>query len=113
MICTMKLEAKVRKFDNGNGLKGFADVTIEGSFVVKGLTIRESKASELFVSMPSTKLPKPYKKEDGTEVFYQDTFFPISKESREQLIKVVLDAFGEGSPSKPAESSAPEDEFPF
>ena len=88
----MKISAKVRKYDGDYGLKGFADVTIEGAFVVKGLTIKESQGGELYVQMPSRKC-KPYEDKQGNTKEYEDTFFPISAEARKQLFAVVLAEF--------------------
>ena len=44
-------EVKVREFGKGN-LKGFADVTFDNCFVVKGLKIMNGQ-NGIFVNMPS------------------------------------------------------------
>ena len=68
---------------DGVNLKAFCDVCFAGQFVAKGFKIVDGK-NGLFVSMPSQK-----NKNDE----YQDTIFPITKESREDLISKVLEAY--------------------
>jgi len=87
----MKIEVKVKKV-NLDKIKAFADITIEGSYVVKGLKVMEG-SNGLFVSMPSTKLKTPYENKKGETVLYQDTFFPVTKEARLELIDAVLGAY--------------------
>ena len=87
----MEIDVKVRQVELGK-VKGFADVVLDGKFMVKGLKIIEGVNSK-FVAMPNVKLAKPYKDKDGKEVLYQDIFFPISKESRQELIDAVLGAY--------------------
>ena len=42
---------RIYRLDSGNSLKGFADISIAGSFVVKGLRIVSGK-NGLFIGMP-------------------------------------------------------------
>lgn len=88
----MKIDVKINKVDAGK-IVAFADVTLGGMFVVKGLKVVQGGSGN-FVAMPNVKLNKPYTDKNGNEVQYQDTFFPISKEAREKLINAVLEAFG-------------------
>lgn len=67
---------------NKDGLKAFASITLDGDFVVTGISIRESK-NGLFVSMPSRKV--------GDE--YRDICFPITKEARQQIVNTVMNAY--------------------
>ncbi|NOY88994.1 MAG: septation regulator SpoVG [FCB group bacterium] len=64
-------------------LKGFANVTFDDSFVVRGMKIIQGN-NGYFVSMPSRKRP------DGT---YQDIAHPINKQMRETIEKRVLEAY--------------------
>jgi stage V sporulation protein G len=66
-------------------LKGFANVTFDSSFVVRGMKIIEGNDG-LFVSMPSRK------RSNGT---YQDIAHPINRDMRELIEKSVLKAFEE------------------
>ncbi|MFQ5498855.1 MAG: septation regulator SpoVG [Candidatus Zixiibacteriota bacterium] len=64
-------------------LKGFANVTFDNAFVVRGMKIIEGQ-SGFFVSMPSRRRP------DGT---YQDIAHPVNKEMREQIERRVIEAY--------------------
>lgn len=64
-------------------LKGFANVTFDNAFVVRGMKIISGQAG-FFVSMPSRR------RSDGT---YQDIAHPITPEMRRQLEEAVLQAY--------------------
>lgn len=66
-------------------LKGFANVTFDGAFVVRGMKIIEGNDG-LFVSMPSRK------RSNGT---YQDIAHPINRKTRELIEERVLKAYAE------------------
>lgn len=64
-------------------LKGFANVTFDNSFVVRGLKVISGNAG-YFVSMPSRKRP------DGS---HQDICHPINNETRQMIEVKVLEAY--------------------
>jgi stage V sporulation protein G len=64
-------------------LRGFANVTFDNAFVVRGMKII-SGANGYFVSMPSRKRP------DGT---HQDVAHPINNQTRRMIEDAVLDAY--------------------
>lgn len=64
-------------------LKGFANVTFDNAFVVRGLKIIAGN-SGYFVSMPSRKRP------DGT---HQDICHPINNETRQLIEERVMEAY--------------------
>ncbi|RME28630.1 MAG: septation protein SpoVG [Candidatus Zixiibacteriota bacterium] len=64
-------------------LKGFANVTFDNAFVVRGMKIIEGN-NGYFVSMPSRRRP------DGT---HQDIAHPVNQRMREILEKKVLEAY--------------------
>jgi stage V sporulation protein G len=64
-------------------LKGFANVTFDDSFVIRGMKIIQGN-NGYFVSMPSRKRP------DGT---YQDIAHPVNKEMRQLIEQKVLEAY--------------------
>lgn len=66
-------------------LKGFANVTFDGSFVVRGMKIILGNDG-LFVSMPSRKRP------NGS---YQDIAHPIDRKTRVLIEERVLKAYEE------------------
>jgi len=106
----MKLEAKVREFDDGKGMLAFADIVIDNAFVIKGLKVRGGE-NGTYVSMPSKKLNKPYTDKNGNEKTYEDTFFPITAGARQELINVVLDEYN--SSLGTVEEEIDEDDMPF
>jgi len=61
-------------------LKAFASITLNDSFVIRGLKIIEGKTGT-FVAMPSRK------RKDGE---YQDIAHPINNEAREDMERIVL-----------------------
>ncbi len=64
-------------------LRGFANVTFDNAFVVRGMKII-SGTRGYFVSMPSRKRP------DGT---HQDVAHPINNQTRRMIEDAVLDAY--------------------
>ncbi|HUV30871.1 MAG TPA: SpoVG family protein [Acidobacteriota bacterium] len=64
-------------------LRGFANVTFDNAFVVRGMKIIKGN-NGYFVSMPSRRRP------DGT---HQDIAHPVNKEMRELLESRVLEAY--------------------
>jgi len=66
-----------------NKLKGFASITLENAFVIRGLKIIEG-ASGLFIAMPSRK------RKDGT---FQDIAHPINMATREWMENQVIAAY--------------------
>jgi len=87
---------------NEEKLKGFASITFDNEFVIRGLKIISGKQG-YFVSMPSRKRP------DGT---YQDIAHPINNDMRKKIEERVLDVYEAelnkagtaGAEGKPAEA---------
>ncbi len=73
-------------------LKAVASVTFDDCFVVHDIKVIEGNEG-YFIAMPSRKT------NDGE---YKDIAHPIKTETREELIKVILDAFEEEK-AKPSE----------
>lgn len=76
-------------------LKGFANVTFNNAFVIRGMKIIAGNKG-YFVSMPSRKRP------DGT---HQDVAHPINNETRSLIEEKVLAAYEEELKAKTAEAS--------
>jgi stage V sporulation protein G len=66
-----------------NKLKGFASITLDNAFVIRGLKIIEG-ASGLFIAMPSRK------RKDGT---FQDIAHPINMDTRKWMENQVIAAY--------------------
>lgn len=64
-------------------LRGFANVTFDNAFVVRGMKIIQG-ASGIFVSMPSRRRP------NGT---HQDVAHPVNSEMRQLIESKVLEAY--------------------
>ena len=64
-------------------LKGFANVTFDHAFVVRGMKIIQGNTG-YFVAMPSRKRP------NGT---HQDIAHPVNGEMRKRLEESVIEAF--------------------
>ena len=64
-------------------LKAFANVTLDGEFVVRGVKVIQG-SNGYFVSMPSRR------RSDGT---YQDICHPVNPPMRRKLEMAVLDAY--------------------
>jgi len=75
-------------------LKGFANVTFDDAFVIRGMKIISGNKG-YFVSMPSRKRP------DGT---HQDVAHPINNETRRLIEERVLAAYEEELKVKTAEN---------
>jgi stage V sporulation protein G len=68
---------------NEDKLKGFANVTFDNAFVIRGMKIIQGNKG-YFVSMPSRRRP------DGT---HQDIAHPVNSDMRRQIEKKVLKAY--------------------
>jgi stage V sporulation protein G len=68
---------------NEEKLKAFANITFDGSFVVRGLKVIKG-AGGFFISMPSRKRP------DGS---HQDIAHPINIDMRKTIEDAVLDEY--------------------
>lgn len=66
-----------------NKLKGFASITLENAFVIRGLKIIEG-ATGLFIAMPSRK------RKDGT---FQDIAHPINMATRKWMENQIIAAY--------------------
>jgi len=76
---------------NDDKLKAFVSITIDHSFVIRGLKVIKGN-SGVFVAMPSRKRP------DGQ---HQDLAHPINDDTRRYLTKIVMDEY-EREMAKPA-----------
>lgn len=92
------LYAKITKRvdQEDSNIKAYVNVTVEDAAIMRGLKVVEGK-NGLFVTFPAkqaydaeTKEPKV--DEVGKPV-YEDIIHPITAEAREELIKVVLEAY--------------------
>lgn len=78
---------RLNRFKGEGTTRAFCDVAIAEAFLVKGVKVIEGK-NGLFVSMP---------REQGKDGNWYDTVMPLSKEVKEQVSEVVLQAYQEPS----------------
>ena len=76
-----------------NGVRGVATVTFGNSFAVRNISIVESKAGNLFISMPSYKMKTT---DENGKPQYKDIAYPINKEFREMLQENILKSYESG-----------------
>ena len=79
-----------------NGVRGVATVTFGNSFAVRNISIVESKAGNLFMSMPSYKMKTV--DENGKPQF-KDIAYPVTKDFREKLQEKILQSYESGEDS--------------
>ena len=71
---------------NESKLKAFASITIDNEFVISGLKVVRNNDDDLFVAMPSNK---------GKDGEYYDIAFPLTKELRDEIGDMVINAYRE------------------
>ena len=76
--------ARLFRLDNGSALKAFADISIAGQVLVKGVRVVEGKDGNLFVAMPQ---------QQGKDGRWHETVTLLSDEFKESLQEIVLEAF--------------------
>ena len=81
----LKLEvSRLHKLDGSGSTKAFCDLSVCDSFVIKGLRVVEGEKG-LFVSMP---------REEGKDGKWYNTVRPMSREVKDEIEKLVLEAYG-------------------
>ena len=76
---------RIHRLDGEGPLKGFADISIAGTFLIKGLRIVSGKEG-LFVSMP---------RKQGKDGSWYNTVYLLNKALKEKLADIVLSAYEE------------------
>ena len=74
---------RINKVEGTSATRAYCDVAIGGAYLIKGLKVVNGK-NGLFVSMPS---------EQGKNGQWYDTLVPLTKEARDRLSQIVLEAF--------------------
>ncbi|MBI1953607.1 MAG: septation protein SpoVG family protein [Candidatus Omnitrophica bacterium] len=98
MTKTVELSVvRLNKFEGEGTARAFCDVAVAQSFLIKGVKVIEGKKG-LFVSMP---------REQGKDGQWYDTVIPLSKEARQEISEVVLEAYRSGAQA-PAQAPAGE-----
>ena len=74
---------RMHRIDGESNLKGFADISIDESLLLKGLRVVQGK-NNLFIAMP---------REKGRDGRWYEMIHPITKEIKEAISSVVLTAY--------------------
>ena len=92
-IAHSTLDAKIRLYQNQENpnLLGFADLFIDGAFVIRGIAIRSSKEdpANRFVSFPSRK------GSGQASDKYFDVAHPITPEAHQRAKELILEKYEE------------------
>ena len=92
----MRIDVRTKALEETtNGVRGVATVTFGNSFAVRNISIVESKAGNLFISMPSYKMKTT--DENGKPQF-KDIAYPVSKEFSEKLQDKILSSYKNENP---------------
>jgi stage V sporulation protein G len=75
---------RLYRYDGDSKTKAFADISV-GDFIVKGLRVVQGEKG-LFLAMPQEK------SKDGK---WYNSFYPVTKEARQNLLNLVLAAYEE------------------
>lgn len=87
----MKYSIKVNKLNNAEwSTKAFVSLTINDSFKVNDITIREAKNGNLFIAMPGYKTNQM--DEQGNAV-YKNYCYPTTAEFRQELFNKIMEAY--------------------
>ena len=90
----MRIDVRTKALENANnGVKGVATVTFENSFAVRNISIVESKAGNLFMSMPSYKMKEL---DENCKAQFKDIAYPITRDFREKLQEKILQSYESG-----------------
>ncbi len=93
----MRIDVRTKALEETtNGVRGVATVTFGNSFAVRNISIVESKAGNLFMSMPSYKMKTV--DENGKPQF-KDIAYPVTKDFREKLQEKILQSYESGEDS--------------
>ena len=75
---------RIHKLEGEGATKAFCDISILDSLVINGLRIVQGKDG-LFVSMP---------REAGKDGKWYNSVIPLTREVKDEIEKVVLEAYG-------------------
>lgn len=84
-------DVRIRKVDKEGKMRAVASITIDDVFVVHDIKVIEG-VKGLFIAMPSRKAS------DGE---FRDIAHPINSQTREELQKLILEAYEKESEAEP------------
>lgn len=78
--------SRLHKLDGAGATKAFCDLSVNDALIIVGIRVVESEKG-LFVAMP---------REEGKDGKWYNTVIPLKRETKNEIEKVVLEAYGEG-----------------
>ena len=81
-------DVKLFKTRRNGPVLAYANVILDNQFIIRGITLLDTKKSGRFISMP-------YRKLKDREGHYRDVCHPLNCEVRTQLTEAVFDAYDE------------------
>lgn len=86
MTYTLQVTDVHMKIKDGNGMKAICNIIINGMLNIADIRVIENKKGELFVAMPSKKMP------DGN---FKDMANPVNAQARAIIEEAVLGKYNE------------------
>ena len=82
-------EVKIFKANRKEPVLAYANVVLAGKFIIRGITLLETKKNGRFVSMPSRRIRNEEKKT------FRNYCHPLTAEFRDELTKTIFEAYDE------------------
>lgn len=82
-------DVKIFKAKKRGIVVAYANVILDNKFIIRGITLLETKDKKRFISMPSRIL------KNGEKKLYRDICHPLNNKVREELTKTIFIAYDE------------------
>lgn len=79
-------DVRIFKIKQRGALLGYANIVLNGCFIVRGIKILENEKNGRFVAMPARRLREEKRA-------YRDLCHPINQETRELITQTIFDAY--------------------
>ena len=99
----MKVDVKISSIRPEGNIRAYASINLNDCFAIRNVKVMDSTKG-LFVAMPS------YKAVSGE---YKDICFPVTKDFREQLNNVVIDAYHQALTQSQGQNQQKAETSPF
>ena len=80
---------RIFKAKQRGAILAYANVILDGKFIIRGITLLETKKSGRFISMPSRRLV------NNKKISYRDVCHPLDSAVRKELTEKIFDAYDE------------------
>ncbi len=79
---------KIFKSNRREPILAYANIVLDNQFIIRGITLLETERRGRFISMPSRKIKENRNK-------YRDICHPLDSNVRDELTKIIFDAYDE------------------